>query len=65
MTIKCCNLIGQHDGLHINDYYGRWIFRRYKRKFNELWSDENLHIRFKETSCDKYWLSIKTEYPEL
>ncbi|XP_008190240.1 protein FAM200A-like [Acyrthosiphon pisum] len=31
----------------------------------ELSSDENLRIKFNETTSDKFWISIKSEYPEL
>ncbi|XP_022168645.1 protein FAM200A-like [Myzus persicae] len=31
----------------------------------ELSADENLRIKFNETTSDKFWISIKSEYPEL
>lgn len=31
----------------------------------DLSSDENLRIRFQENACDTFWISIKSEYPEL
>ncbi|XP_025415580.1 zinc finger BED domain-containing protein 5-like [Sipha flava] len=31
----------------------------------ELSADENLRIKFNETTSDKFWISIKLEYPEL
>lgn len=31
----------------------------------ELLSDKNMHIPFKETSCDTFWIYIKTEYQHL
>jgi len=30
-----------------------------------LTSIENLRIRFQENACDTFWISIKSEYPEL
>ncbi|XP_060875374.1 protein FAM200A-like [Metopolophium dirhodum] len=31
----------------------------------DLSSDENLRIRFQENVCNTFWISIKSEYPEL
>ncbi|XP_022182070.1 protein FAM200A-like [Myzus persicae] len=31
----------------------------------DLSSDENLRIRFQQNACDTFWISIKSEYPEL
>ncbi|CAI6350260.1 unnamed protein product [Macrosiphum euphorbiae] len=31
----------------------------------ELSADENLRIKFNETTSDKFWISIKSEYPKL
>ncbi|XP_060861886.1 protein FAM200A-like [Metopolophium dirhodum] len=31
----------------------------------DLSSDENLRIRFQENACGTFWISIKSEYPEL
>ncbi|XP_025419894.1 zinc finger BED domain-containing protein 5-like [Sipha flava] len=31
----------------------------------ELSSDENLRVRFQENTCDTFWISIISEYPEL
>lgn len=31
----------------------------------ELSSDENLRIKYNEITNDKFWISIKSEYPEL
>ncbi|XP_025420945.1 protein FAM200A-like [Sipha flava] len=31
----------------------------------DLSSDENLRVRFRENRCGTFWISIKSEYPEL
>lgn len=36
-----------------------------KEKLIELSTNENLRIIFKENSIDKFWIIIKSEYPEL
>jgi len=36
-----------------------------KEELIELSSDKNLRIKFNEMTSDKFWISIKSEYPEL
>ncbi|XP_025415530.1 SCAN domain-containing protein 3-like [Sipha flava] len=51
--LNCLNLSLQGRNLKISE------------ELIDLSSDENLRIRFQENTCDTFWISIKSEYPEL